>query len=141
EAMANRLAKRVAAVKNRAGSYISGAGIAPVADFAQPFSARLFEQPHPMAHMLKFVDISPHLGPPGLIVGGGFSAGCATGMQAPIDPQAGGRRRKLDEDAADLLNLVVLPDNVLVTQEIAKTQFARFLLRFTPALEGSVLRP
>ena len=46
----------------------SGALVAPIADFLQPFGASLFEQSDPVAGVLEFMNIGPNFSLPGLVV-------------------------------------------------------------------------
>ena len=124
------------------GATGSGALIAPVADFFEAFAPGLLEQADAMAGMLKFVDVSPNFRQPMFFVDGAFAASSAAGVQ-PADDRPGRRlvrgAGKLDEDAADFLDVFVSVDDVLVAQEEAKSQFVGFRLGLGAGLKGAVL--
>src|SRR5215831_11499223 len=92
----------------------SGGAAAPIHDFAKTVAMDVLEKPDAVPAVLELVDIGPDFGLPGALVGGGFPAGCAAGMQANRPGRWGGIGQ-LDEDAADFQNLVGRPDDVLVT--------------------------
>jgi hypothetical protein len=116
--------------------------IAPIADFLEAFATALLEQPHPMAEVLEFMNVSPYFGLPVLVVNCGLAAGGAAGMKLADDGP--GRRRRgtgqLDEDAAYFLNIFVGVDDVLVAQQKPKSKLLGFRLGLGAGLKRTVLR-
>ena len=89
------------------------------------------EQPDDVPRVFELVDVRPDLGLPGSVMGGGFAAGSAARMQT--DCGSVGRAlssfRQLDKDAADVLDLLVRADQVLVTQKVPKSQLSEPRIR------------
>jgi len=103
----------------------------------------MFEQADAMAGVFKLVDVGPDLGLPALLVGGRFAAGRAAGMQRDrnrLDPHWGGSRQ-FHEDAAHFLDLFVRAQDVLITQQVSKTEFLGLRLGLAPGVKGTLLRP
>ena len=80
--------------------------------------------------MLEFVDVSPHFRLPAFIMNGGFAAGGAAGVQLSDGTRGNCDRsgRELDKDAAHLLDVFVVADNMLVAQQVTEGQLSGFLL-------------
>ena len=105
-----------------------GAGVTPAGNLRQPFGAGLPKQAHTVAGVLEFVDISPNFCLPGLVMDSGFTAGGASGMQSAHSVRVSKAYRQLDENAADLLYVLVLADEMFVAKQVAKAEFAGLAL-------------
>src|SRR5580704_13439754 len=76
-------------------------------------------------------------------MGGRFPAGgapCMEGHRSAFRRFRNGSRQ-LDENAANLLNFLVHPQNVLITQQVTETEFPRLHLRLGTSVEGAILGP
>ena len=98
----------------------------------------MLEKPYEMAAVLKFVDVGPDLGLPVFVVDGRRAAGGATGMKGDWNGFNTNWRgpRQFHEDTADFLNLFALAQNVLVAQQVAKTEFAGLNLGLGSGVKG-----
>lgn len=116
---------------------------APAADFFQPLAAGVFEKPHAMAGMLELVNVCPDFRFPALSVSGRFSAGSATGMKRNLDGFDSDRSspRQFDEDASNFLHLFVFAEDMLVAQQISKTELLGFRFRLGASVKRAILRP
>ena len=101
----------------------------------------MFEKPHEMAGVLELVDVGPNLGLPCLFVGSGLAAGGATGVQADGGKFRDERAGQLDEDAADLLDLLFFIEQMFVTQQVTESQLASFGFRLRTRMKRAILRP
>lgn len=110
----------------------------PARNFFKAFSTSMFEEPNPVAGVLKFVNVGPHLRLPTLIVTGGFSAGGATGMQTDWAGQLRNLGGQLDENAANFLNLFVFVEHVLVAQQVAKVKIAGLGLGLSAGMKRTI---
>lgn len=111
-------------------------------NFLKSFGAGLFEEADAMAGVLEFVDVRPHLGLPAIIMDGAGPAGGAAGVQLLGDIAWGGCfRLQFDEDATYLLNVVLVPDHMFVTQQVTKAQFTSLVLGLSPSVEWAILGP
>src|SRR5277367_5973182 len=118
----------------------SGALIAPVADLFEAFAAGLLEEADAVADVLELMNVSPDFSLPVFLMNRGFAAGGAARVQFAHDG-AGGHMMSVgqfDEDAANFLDVFVGVDHVLVAEEKAESQLARFGLGFGAGLKGSV---
>jgi len=116
----------------------SGALIAPISNFLEAFSAGLLKQANTVASMLEFMNIGPHLREPIFLMDCGFAAGSAASVKSP-DNRPGRRRggtRQFNEDTAHFLYVFVGVDYMLVAQQKAKAQLARFRLSLGTGLKG-----
>jgi hypothetical protein len=86
----------------------------------------MFEKTHPMAGMFKLVDVGPNFRLPRFTVGRGLAAGGATGVEADRRRLRDNCARQLDEDAANLLDLLFFVEQVFVTQQVTESQLAGF---------------
>jgi hypothetical protein len=118
---------------------------APVGNFFQTFSASVLEQPDFVAGVLEFVDVSPDLRLPRSLVRLGLATTGAAGVKSNRAPgrclHIGLHIVQLDEDAAHLFDLVITAENVLVTQQVSKGEFARFRFRFLPGMKWPIFGP
>jgi len=120
----------------------SGAGVAPTRNFLKSFGAGLFEEADAMPGVLEFVNVRPHLGLPAVIMDGAGTAGGAAGVQLLGDiTWPGLLGLQFDEDAAHLLNVVLVPDHMFVTQQVTKAQFASLMLGLGPGVERAIFGP
>jgi hypothetical protein len=103
-----------------------GCEAAPVGYFFQAFSAGVFEEADTVAGMFEFVDISPNLGLPGALVGGGFSATGATSMKSYAWLGSSLEILQFEEDAAYFFNFFVRSENVFVAEKVSETELAGF---------------
>src|ERR1039458_7149234 len=91
----------------------------------------MFEKAYAMTRVLKLVDVGPDLSLPSLVVGGRFTTSSATGMKRDGDGFDSNRGcpRQFNKDAADILNLFILAEDVLVAQQVSEPEFLGFRLR------------
>src|SRR4029077_17192976 len=109
------------------------------ANFLQALAAGALKKSHAMACMFEFVNVGPDLGLPVFVVGGRFTASCATGVES--EGRWFGRVRQFDKDAAHFLNFFILAENMLVTQKVTKTQLSSLGFGFAPSKKRAVFRP
>src|SRR5271154_5824702 len=88
--------------------------------------------------MLEFVNVGPHFGAPRLVMQSHFSAGGAAGMQFAVRRQGYDGIGQFDEDAADLLDVIICIYHMLVAQEVTKSQLAGFGLGFSTSVKRSI---
>src|SRR5437660_11821150 len=96
-----------------------------------------------MARVLELVNVSPDFSLPAFFVRGGFAAGGASRVKSrpcSFGLQRDGAR-KFDEDAAYFLTLFVLPEEVLVAQQVSKPEFLSLSLGLVAAVKWSILGP
>ena len=119
-----------------------GPGVTPPGDFLKAFCPGLLEEPDAVAGMLEFVDVRPDLRLPAVVVDGAGPASGAPGVEFPRGVARAGRLRlQFDENAADLFNILVVSDYMLVTQEIAEAQLASLVLGLRPSIKRSIFGP
>src|SRR3954468_15810306 len=117
-----------------------GAGVAPITDFFQTFAPGLLKQPDAMPGMFKLVNVRPDFCPKRLLMDCRLAATGATGMQLARGPADGLRWLvQFDKNAPDLLDIIVIPDDVLVTQQEVESQFSGLHLRFGAGVKRTIL--
>src|SRR5438067_11310121 len=89
--------------------------------------------------MFELVDVGPDFGLPAVVVYERLAATGAAGVELAGNVWQGKLLLKLDEDAAHLFDILVLPDHVFVAQDEAKTQLVGLALGFGPGVEWAVL--
>jgi hypothetical protein len=117
---------------------------APAPDFLQALAARMFKQPHAMAGVFKLVNVGPYFGLPRLVVGGGFAAGGASGMQADGRYRRGqgySRSRQFEKDAANFANLLAVIEDMFVAEQVTKSQLAGFSFSLDTGVKRAIFRP
>ena len=136
----NRLAENHLILQG--GESGSGTLIAPVPDFFETFATGLLKQADAVADVLKFVNISPDFSLPVFFMNRVLTTGGAAGVKLAHN-RAGWRSVRagqLDEDTPHFLDVFVGVDDVLVTEQKAKSQLAGFGLGLSAGLKGSVFR-
>jgi hypothetical protein len=116
----------------------SGGVAPPVGDFSQAFSAGMLEESDFVAGMLEFVDIGPDLGLPRSLVGRGLSATGTAGVKDHALPRRSLHVLQFQENAAYFFDLFVGTQNVFVTQQVSKAEFAGFDFRFLAGVERPI---
>src|SRR5205823_2729692 len=106
----------------------------------QPLAVVL-EEPHPVPGVLELVDIGPDFGLPGQLVDCRLPATGATGVQLSGRERQRTLRLKLDEDAANFLDVVIFADDMFVAQDVIKAQLTGFALGLGASVEWSVFGP
>src|SRR5258706_12315735 len=103
---------------------LSGALLPPVRNLAKSSGVSSLEQAHQMASDFEFMDIRPNLGLPTLVVDGTHTAGSATRVPLGALGRGGGPPggAEFDGDGADVLHPTLLPHNVFIKQQLAKTK-------------------
>ena len=89
------------------------------------------------------MDVGPDFGLPSFFVSGGFSAGRTARVQRngrDFQPDRSGSG-EFDEDTAHFFDLFVGAEEMLVAQEISKTEFSSLKLGFIARVKWAVLRP
>ena len=120
----------------------SGALVAPVGHFFQSVGASLLEEPNTVAAMLKFVDIGPDLGLPAFGMDRHLAACSAAGMQFPgLFFDWRWPLGKFNENAADLLNVLIGVNHMLVAEKKGESQLSRLLLGLGPGVKRTIFRP
>jgi hypothetical protein len=121
---------------------VSGALIAPVGNFFQSMGAGLLEESNPVAAMLKFVDIGPDLGLPPLVVDRHLPARSTARVKFPaLFFDRSWPLGKLDENAADLLNVLIGVNHMLIAKQKGESQLSRLLLGLGPGVKRTVFGP
>jgi len=109
----------------------------------------VLEQTDFVASVFEFVDVGPNLGYPPGFMHGGFSAARAASMKgdAVLRRSLRGSRfelhleREFEEYAAYFFQFIVRTKNVLVAEQVSKSEFAGFDLGFFAGVEGPVFGP
>lgn len=103
----------------------------------------MLKQSNTVAGVFEFVNVSPNLGLPSLVVSGGLAARGATGVEGggKVLGADGNCSVEFDEDAADFFDLIVWAEKMLVAEEVSETQLSGFEFRLGTGMEGSVLGP
>jgi hypothetical protein len=101
-----------------AQQYNSGALITPIHDFAKAFGPGLLKQTNPMTTVLEFVNVRPNLRLPAFIVYRHLATRSTASVEAPSCPMhRSDGLGKLDENAANLLDILISVDDVLVAKQ------------------------
>jgi hypothetical protein len=118
-----------------------GGVAAPVGDLFHTFAAGVLEKSDFVAGMFEFVDVSPNLRLPRSVVGCGLAATGTARMKGDTRPRSSLHVLQFEEDAAHFFDLFVGTQNVLVAQQVSKTEFAGFAFRLLPGVERTVFGP
>src|ERR1039457_6244088 len=121
----------------------SGALIAPITKFFEAFTTGLLKQADTMAGVFKFMDIGPYFSQPMFLMDRRFAASGAAGVKS-ANHWPGWRLvscGQLDEDTAYFLDVLIGVNHMLVAQQKAKSELARFRFGLGTGLKGSVFGP
>jgi len=91
-----------------------------------------------MPRVLKLVDVGPNFGLPAVVMDGRFPACSAAGVQ--FGGQIGDARFRLqfDKNAANFLDVLVLADQVFVTQKVSKTKLVGLALGLSASMKWAI---
>ena len=96
-----------------------------------------------MPRVLKLVDVGPNLRLPSTLMRCRFPASGATRVQRDLDGVIRDRHSpgKFDENASDLFDLFISPQDVLISQQVAESQFLGLCLGLGSGVKWTILRP
>src|SRR5438270_415810 len=112
----------------------------PVADFLQSPAACVLEQAYPVSRVFKLVYVRPNLGLPSLVMAGRLAACRTAGMQADWSGFHSNRSGpgQLDKNTANLFDLLVRGQHLLVAQLVSEAYLLGFVLRLNPSAKRPV---
>src|ERR1039458_9969300 len=118
-----------------------GGVAAPVGDLFHAFAPGVFEKSDFVAGVFVIVGVSPPLRLPRPLVGCGLAATGTAGVKGDARLRSSRHVLQFDEDTAHFFDLFVGTQNVLVAQQVSRTEFAGFAFRLLPGVERTVFGP
>jgi hypothetical protein len=110
--------------------------VSPIADLSK-LALILLEEANTVTRMFELVNVGPDFGAPCFFMNGGNAAGGAAGMKFSGDRHGRRRGGQLDENCAYFLDLILIGDDVLVSQQVTESQAGGFSLGLGASVEGA----